>query len=62
MLQNKVVWPSIERHHEERKDLARHKKRKGLWEEKSGNYFFSPFKNGNDIRGTKWIFFGSKNV
>jgi hypothetical protein len=60
MLQNKVVWPGIGRHREKRKDLARNKKKKGLWEEKSRNCVFSPFKNGNDIRERKWIFFDLK--
>jgi hypothetical protein len=35
-------------------------RKKGLWE--SGNYLFNPYKNGNDARRRKWIFFGFKNI
>jgi hypothetical protein len=55
MFQNKTVWPG---HHEERKDLERNKK-KGR---RVGNYLFDPYKNGNDARRRKWIFFGFKNI
>jgi hypothetical protein len=45
-----------------KKKKKKKKEKRGLWEEKSGNYFFSPLKNGNDVIGTKWILFGLKNI